>query len=737
MTIDLQNVSHAPVIEELVDLLCTRVQNTDRPFFRVEVAYFLCKIAGCMNVKIDTKDRGSIPVNLYALILAESGYGKGQSINLIEEEVLSGFKEVFLNQTMPTVADATLNNMARDRSLVKQITEEAAKSELLSEYNHIGPYAFTFDSGSTPAVKQLREKIIMSGCGAINLQIDEIGSNISSSVEVLNAFLELYDKGLIKMKLTKSTANSSRSADLSGTSPANALLFGTPTKLLNGGAEEDIFYSLLETGYARRCLFARGSLAGKKRVESDPAKVYAELTTKHNSDVADKWNNHFASLADINFVGWNLEVPDPVGIKLIEYKMQCEDIANFYSDFEPLKKAEVAHRYFKALKLAGALAFIDKSSEITETHLLQAIKLVEESGASFLSILTREKNYMKLARYLASVPTEQTQADLVEVLPFYKGSNQNRKELMDLAVAWGYKNQIIIKKKFSDSIEFFSGETLEATDLNKMILSWSLPNDMAYNYHRESAPWDQLATTLFTQDKFNWVNCWLEDEVPKDQVGRPLMPLTKNCSGHRCTDCVIAGFNLVVLDIDHGVALDTVRELFKDYKYIIYTTKRHQVDGEDRFRFIMPLSHVLTLDAEDYKEFFNNLFKWLPFEVDTGSNQPAKKWTTYANSQIFVNDGKLLDPFPFIPRTSRNGEYLAHYRKYENIDGLKRWFLGKMEEGNRNNYLMQYALCLKDNGYEYPAIEDEVKSLNGLLAQPLAVRELESTVFKSIASKFV
>lgn len=70
---DLTNIKDAPVIEEIVNVLCNKTQNMDRGFYKVEVAYFLAKMASAMRASINTKDRGKVPVNIYALALASSG----------------------------------------------------------------------------------------------------------------------------------------------------------------------------------------------------------------------------------------------------------------------------------------------------------------------------------------------------------------------------------------------------------------------------------------------------------------------------------------------------------------------------------------------------------------------------------------------------------------------------------------------------------------------------------------
>ena len=64
-----------PTSEKIVNILCQLTQNDNPEFFRLLLCYHLAKIAATMRVKIATKDRGEIPVNLYALNLATSGHG--------------------------------------------------------------------------------------------------------------------------------------------------------------------------------------------------------------------------------------------------------------------------------------------------------------------------------------------------------------------------------------------------------------------------------------------------------------------------------------------------------------------------------------------------------------------------------------------------------------------------------------------------------------------------------------
>ena len=711
--IDLTGISHHPAIEEIVEVLCNKTQNTDRGFFRVEMAYFLAKMASSMRATIVTKDRGEIPVNIYALALATSGFGKGYSVNVVETEFLKGFKKRFMEDTFPIIAEKHLWEIANDRAARNGTDQQEEFEKAEGEFKRAGAIPFTFDSGTPPAVKQLRHKLMMGNCGAINLQIDEIGSNLMGSADVLTLFLELYDQGLVKQKLTKNTAENTRGEELDGKTPTNMLLFGTPSKLLDGGQTEDQFYDMLDTGYARRCLFGIGQHSRKAHNTQTPEEIYANLTQPSNSAVIDKWATKFHRLADASMYGWRMQVEDDVGIALLTYKIECEKAADQMADHEEIRKAEISHRYFRALKLAGAFAFVDESIEVEMEHLKQAILLVEESGAAFQSILNREKTYVKLAKYIADVGTEVTHADLLEALPFYKSGNAARNEMMTLATAWGYKKHIIIKKTFTDGIEFFKGETLKETDLNEMVISYS--DHWAYNYMCEKVPFDQLHV-LTQSSGMHWANHHFK-------------------GGHRAEENVFVGFNMIVIDVDGGITLDTVHELMKEYKFMTYTTKRHS-DEENRFRLIIPMNYYLELDSSEYKEFMNTVMAWLPFKTDESANQRAKKWECFDGEYHYNMEGELLDVLGFIPKTSKNEQFKQGFQAVESLDNLERWFAQRIASGNRNNQMIKFALALVDSGMDLMSVGKQVHAFNQKLNTPLDEEEIDNTILVTVSKRY-
>lgn len=704
----LDEVPFHPLTEQLVNILCTRTQNTNPMFFRVHVAYYWALVASMMRCNLLTKDRGKLPVNLYAINLSTSGSGKGYSTNIMEEQVLAQFIARFTEETFPLMAEMNLPLLANNRAIRKSTDPDEELERCRREFDSQGPLVISFDSGTTAAVRQARHKLLMVNGGSMNLQIDEIGSNLMGNVDVLSTFLELYDVGRIKTKLIKNTAENIRHEEISGRTPTNMMLFGTPSRLLNGGKSEDEFYAMLDTGYARRCFFSY-SREHTLNLDRTPQEVLAERLDSSAHSFLEGLADHFGTLADMSNVNKDLPVQNDVTLLFIEYQLDCARRAANLPDHDEMRKAEIVHRHSKALRLAGAYAFVDNAAEVTMDHAYQAIKLTEESGKAFDQLLTRDRPYVKLAKYIANIGRGVTQADLVEDLPFYRGAASQKQEMMQLAIAYGYQNNILIKKMFSDGVEFLHGESLKLLDLSKIIISYS--DDIALGYTPEYAPFDKLHMLTQLED-MHWVNHHLK-------------------GGHRSEEDAVPGFNIIVIDVDGEISLEQARLYLQDYTCMFYTTKRH-TETENRFRIIMPIAYELKLDAKDYKEFMANIFAWLPFEVDAATNQRARKWLTHQGYYAY-QDGEILNPLPFIPKTAKNEERKRTLQDQQALDSLERWVLNNSGDGNRNNMLLKYAMLLVDSGFTFNDVHDKVMSLNDKMPDKLDQAEILGTILKTAA----
>ncbi|RLB94480.1 MAG: hypothetical protein DRH26_01140 [Deltaproteobacteria bacterium] len=205
--------------------------------------------------------------------------------------------------------------------------------------------------------------------------------------------------------------------------------------------------------------------------------------------------------------------------------------------------------------------------------------------------------------------------------------------------------------------------------------------------------------------------------------------------GRRCEDSLTPGFNLIVLDIDGGIKIETVELLLKEYSYLIHTTKRHSA-REHRFRVIIPMNYILKLHEEEFKEFMRNIYEWLPFDSDTDTGQRSRKWATHEGAEIRTNAGEMLDALLFIPRTSKNDERQQMIRNYQDMSGVERWFMSNIGDGNRNNQLLKYGLMLVDSGYSLVDIQLKIDNLNNKLSDPLNADEIDHTIMKTVHKKY-
>lgn len=643
--------------EDIVDLLCIKTQNANPKFFRILTAYQLATMASMMRTYVITKDRGNIPVNLYAISLAESGQGKGHSTNIFNEALVTDFYSTFISTTLPSIQEKSLSSLALKRSKISGETEEDEYEAALREYRSTGEFITYFDSGTAPAYKQYRHKLLMARIGSLNFVMDEIGSNLTGNTDLLNTYLETFDKGLINQKLIKNTSDSTRLKEIRGGVPSNFMGYGTPTKLLDGSTTEKEYMSFLETGFARRCFFgySKNLIRNHKMTAEEK---YDQLISTGLSTQTTRIQQALNGLSSIAYYEKGIPLERAEAIELMEYKGHCEAVADTFGDHEAIHKAEMSHRYFKALKLAGAYAFVDNTPTITMEGLHAAISLTEESGKAFSEILAREKSHVKIAKYIVAVKKPVTHVDLLDEVPCFKGSIPQRKELLLLASTWAYQNDIIMSSKTMQGIEFIQAEQLETTDLNKLILSIS--TDITYGYATAIGKFDKMHKLCTAQD-MHWINHALTN-------------------GHREDPNIIPGFNMLVLDIDGGDTLDAVRGILKDYIYFMHTTKRHTIDAH-RFRVILPLSHTLKLDAKEYLRCINNVLEQLPIAVDTQTTQRARKWASTANSQYWYNtDGELFDIRPFIPNTPRNEERVNNLKNLKDVTNIERWFLQQVGE---------------------------------------------------------
>lgn len=707
------SMEHHPFISEVGAALAAKTNNPDPAMFRVMSAWHLTKAVSNMHGMVKSAVGSPMPINMYAVCLAPSGAGKGHAMSTLEQGIFGRYFGA-LNDKIAEAEHHAINQMAHRYVADKGLDEALARAKAERDVDDLGQYVETFDSGTAPAIKQMRAKIQQLAFGALNLQIDEIGSNLTGSEEALTTFLELYDLGQIKQKVTKVTKEATRTLDMRTPTPANLLMFGTPSKLFDGSHTEKLFIDLVTAGYARRSFFSwQASRKGIRSINQDEAfqKAVTLLTALDNSHWIEKVRQILNSER-----GKVYTLTDRADKQLFSYRVYCEQRSEEYPEHQEDIRAEMMHRHIKTMKVAAAFAALERLPVVLMRHINHAIALTEESGAAFQTMLSRDKAYVRLAKYITTNKNRVTQADLVTALPFYTGSQSARNDMMSLATSWAYSHDKLIKKEYADGIEFFSGDSLEQTDLNEIPLSYS--SHMADNYTNVTPEWNKIPKLLLAKD-LHFTN--------------HLLAAGEHGMGHRSEANIVEGCNFIVLDVDGTASLPLVRSVLEDYKYFIYTTKSH-TDDDHHYRVVMPLTHKVRLNRDNFQNFMRNIFNWLPFEVDVAAKDRCRKWASHPGN-LEENDGSLLDATQFIPNTVRQEKLSLAAEGLKNLPALERWFALQMSAGNRNNMLARFAFVLVDSGLSLPEIETRVISLNNSQTDKLSMAEIQQTVLRSVAQR--
>ena len=179
--------------------------------------------------------------------------------------------------------------------------------------------------------------------------------------------------------------------------------------------------------------------------------------------------------------------------------------------------------------------------------------------------------------------------------------------------------------------------------------------------------------------------------------------------------------------------METAALLLEKYTYMFATTKRH-TESKNRFRIILPLSHHLKLNSQDYSAFMSNVFTWLPFDVDSQTKDIARKWLSHAGNYSY-NDGKLLDATLFIPQTKKASEYAKSVVDAGAISNLERWFLANTEIGNRQSMMYRLGCVYIEIGADMSELDSLMAAFNNKLKVPLPENELRTQVNAALQSK--
>lgn len=725
-------------VERLVNSVAKQIPNPNHDLIRIMVTFYLNLVASSLNTKVVALEeaRGTLPVNMYSIVIANSGTGKTYTSNILEEQVLNHFIDKLTTELIPTYKDLWVEREVKKESdkLIKQSiepSEEIIAGDKKKEINSYGYYPITFDTGTPEALRQVRNLVAHIGVGSVNFINDELGRNLSTNSDIYKTYLNLYDKGLLKSKIIKNTDTNIRYADSPNPASTNMLVFGTGNDIFDASNTEKQFFNLLESGFIRRTWFYYSKERQIDPTINSSLDEYIKLTSAKGSEVyLNNWSLHLGSLATVDNVGLTITWSDEAFKLCKAYELYCKRLAEekYQSDDEDSLRNELINRTIKVIKLSAMYSLVLRNSSIIEPEDVESAIAFSEYYSKYIEdIYNRPKDYQLVAEYLVKQsPRQVGRTELMEKVKAYNncGSEAKRKDLMTLALSYAYEQGIPVEySENAFNVGYWKAHPNEPTNLDKIPLSINTTadkdnkNTLHKPYNNYELPFfgdNGIEGKLLNKPNTMYCNHSLVGDTKKDE----------NVDIHK-------GTNFIVLDVDGTDTIELAKAIFSNYQYLIHTTKSHGTKDKDSFRILLPLSSKIKLSKEAYKEFMNNIYDYFPIKFDRATKDRARGWFTNSSSNFTLHKnstGSLLNPLPFIPNSKMNEEFKKRNNDIKSKDNLIKYFVNQVDsnELGRNNALYRFACVLNDSGLDSFEIKNSVVQLNSLFHEPLDGSEVNS-----------
>ncbi len=698
-----------PLVNEIMDLVLNVKDDIPENLILMMINYAFAEVASNLRGKLRLYDGSVKPLNNYTYIFAPSGVGKDVSLNALNRIFIDSFTER-MEKGFDKHKQKYWDNRAM--ALVDEGKEDV-ESIIREEMKMVSPFSYRISSGTEAGISKSRVTYSYYDIGAINLVIDELGANYQNIRSLMALMLSSYEDGNTNGRQLKQESVVS----VKGV-PSNFMGYSSPALVFDGGLTEKSLFDDLSQGMARRSFFA---LAEKP----EPLQLSAADMVKQNRDRATKnkgkmeeMNTYFAKLAHPSNMYREVSLSEEAEVLIAEYQIKCDKVAKANPDIQEQERLELVNRSWKATRLASIYAFITGLKEVDEDCVNQAIYVADVSGESFKRVMNQPPVYERVFDFIKN--RKRTSDVDLEKQKWYSGNKTQKRDLLSLARAYGYENNYLFRIKEVEGVEFYSFIEVPKTDVDKITISIS--KDITKGFKPKVVPFDIIHEVVMNNE-FKYSAGTFKD-------------------GYRNKDNYEKKQNLVIIDIDDGMKLETAKIMFSNYKCFMATTKSHQKDKHglvcDRFRIIFITDRTIKLDSETYGRFMANVYDSLGVPADQ-SCKDSSRFYYGAEGEYWYSEGeKLLEISDLIPDTtkSKEREVMLSSSGIGSTAGIERIILEEAINGNRNNAVLKYALFIADSGYSFEDTKEKVLSFNDKLVESVNVKELEQTVFKTLKKKY-
>lgn len=577
----------------------------------------LTVFASQLRKPILMSDNTELPVNIMSFVLAGSGESKDSSVAMVRKALSPAYDLIDNYRKSHAVAAAEQKarfNGEDDGAYVKYYVEPR---ELLAGMGSVEGQMYHW---------HLLEE---GKLGAAYIQVSELGSELQTSKDIssnIEALAKGFDLGRIPSKIVKSNENQVPSIKAL---PISSLMFGAEEAILYNEAIKKKFKEEFMSKLARRSYFCFNTEVMAPLEYSTPEELFQLKKAMKEASVA-----AVNDLVDIFKTLVTSTTQEPLTLT-----PEAEYVYEVYLEYNNLKSESMSnlhpmcalarkHMHWKAQKLAGAIAILESATEITEEHMVYAIRfgeLYSEDLAEFETELTKEP--YELFAAFARTKTEDHKA-LISTHVLRKmnyiaptGSSTNRIiELVKLVTSYD-KNGLY--KAVEDGIQFEEIVKTPSTGVSFVPVSGTKEQRA-----KQCSNGFTFAETDFTS---------LSEMLTGDFAYTPF----QFKDNKRSKDNLIGGIKWVVLDIDTStITAQEAHEILADINHHIALTS--DPNNDFKFRVLVELDAYIEVPQNAWRHFTKSIADYLSLTADLLPQ--AQIYFSYADREVYsVTDKEKVE----------------------------------------------------------------------------------------------
>jgi len=701
----------------------------------------LTNFAGQFRRNIALWDDTPVPINSISFVMASSGANKDSSNNAVRKCFKPGFEILSKEVEKAVKKDAIIAATAAGE-------DPADEFSIYKEYLKPIPPVFmsiTTGPGLIQHINDVGELPLLSSFLYTGEVSDELAYNVNA-VDNIKILSEVYDLGIKETTYTK--GKEFRSKEIDG-QPVSALFMGSPGHILYDEATRKKFHIAFMSKLARRSWFCY-----------EPNDIPEPDFTSELDPVAATWKyadkiktvSKEARVAVADFVvdltafqlkksGQPITVSHEV-FKLFEiYKRYNREVVNSLANRESTYALIRAHLQWKAIKLAGAFAFINQRDEIIEEDYVLAMRfceLLDSDMEQFEHDLNKAPHEL-FSDYIRKEVSSVSNKAIVTIHDIKKhgfASNVSQNKLLELTkLCAGYDtNGIYSVINENGAIQY---EPIMKTDI--LGISYKPINTTRLNNAVASGDYDEIANakqSISTSTAYGYET----EDITFEDLGELLLgdfaysPF-KFRNGTRGRNNILGGTKWLVLDVDDSISTAAeVHFLLSDINHHVALTS--DPSNEYKFRVLLELDASVELAAPAWKHFFLEIANDLGLQVDPLPQ--SQIFYSYADRPVLsVTDAEPIEVRDYVmlavekanTKTASATTLSNAQSRAQLNDPLETFsYAFNAEDGSGSRNMLRAAYHARDLGATKEETIQLVEDINDYWSSPLQLQRLTNLI---------